>query len=164
MKEIKNDKVFEKKIRIYDIRLMEELNEFYQKHSKEYGNINEYFTSLIRTGLDVEKIAYKNYKDYSGKFATISDKLTDLNDYVKSTSYSNRLNMKEIYCKLMTMQKVIMRIYNMALANNEGAPLNNEFVKATFYDDLPAELQEFEDEVKQNYEDRILKEKDRESK
>ncbi len=72
--------------------------------------------------------------------------------------------MKEIYCKLMTMQKVIMRIYNMALANNEGAPLNNEFVKATFYDDLPAELQEFEDEVTQNYEDRILKEKDRESK
>ncbi len=62
MKEIKNDKVFEKKIRIYDIRLMEELNEFYQKHSKEYGNINEYFTSLIRTGLDVEKIAYKIIK------------------------------------------------------------------------------------------------------
>ncbi len=164
MKEIKSDRVFEKKLRIYDIRFMEELNEFYQKHSKEYLNINDFLTTLIRTGLDVAKIADKNRLDYAGKFASISDKLTELNDCVKNTSYSNRLNMKEIYCKLMILQKVIMRIYNMALANNERLPLNNELVKATFYDDLPAELQEIEDEITQSFEDRILKEKDKENK
>ncbi len=164
MKEIKCDKVFEKKLRIYDVRLMEELNEFYQKHKKEYGNINEFFTSLIRTGLDVEKIADKNYSNYAGKFESISDKMTELNDYVKNTSYSNRLNMKEIYCKLMILQKVIMRIYNMTLANNEVLPLNNELVKATFYDDLPAELQEMEDEITQSFEDKILKEKEKDDK
>ncbi len=143
---------------------MEELNEFYQKHQKEYLNVNDFLTTLIRTGLDVAKIADKNRLDYAGKFASISDKLTELNDCVKNTSYSNRLNMKEIYCKLMILQKVIMRIYNMALANNERLPLNNELVKATFYDDLPAELQEIEDEITQSFEDRILKEKDKENK
>ena len=108
MKQIKSDKVFEKKLRIYDIRFMEELNVFYQKHAKEYGNVNEFLISMIRTGLDVQKIADKNYSDYSGKFENISDKMTELNDCVKNTSYSNRLNMKEIYCKLMTLQKVVM--------------------------------------------------------
>lgn len=164
MKKINSDKVFEKKIRIYDIRFMEELNDFYQKHNKEYLNINDFLTTLIRTGLDVAKIADKNRLDYAGKFASISDKLTELNDCVKNTSYSNRLNMKEIYCKLMILQKVIMRIYHMALANNEGLPLNNELVKATFYDELPAELQEMEDEITQSIEDKILKEKDKEDK
>lgn len=32
MKEIKSDKVFEKKIRIYQINRLEELKDFYQKH------------------------------------------------------------------------------------------------------------------------------------
>ena len=36
MKEIKSDKVFEKKIRIYQISRLEELNDFYQKHKREY--------------------------------------------------------------------------------------------------------------------------------
>ena len=119
---------------------------------------------MIRTGLEAEKLADQNYHEYNGKFASISDKLTELNDCVENTSFSTKLNMKEIYCKLMTLQKVIMRIYNMALANNEGLPLNNEFVKATFYDDLPAELQEMEDEITQSYEDRILKESNKEDR
>ena len=38
MKEIKSDKVFEKKIRIYQINRLEELNDFYQKHKQEYKN------------------------------------------------------------------------------------------------------------------------------
>lgn len=42
MKEIKTDKVFEKKIRIYEIHRLEELDKFYQEHKKEYKNINEY--------------------------------------------------------------------------------------------------------------------------
>ncbi len=164
MKQIKSDKVFEKKLRIYDIRFMEELNEFYQKHEKEYGNVNEFLISMIRTGLDVEKIADKNYSDYSSKFANISDKMTELNDCVKNTSYSNRLNMKEIYCKLMTLQKVVMRIYNMALANNEGLSLSNELVKATFYDDLPTELEELENDMKDFYDNKYFKDVDDESK
>ena len=52
----------------------------------------------------------------------------------------------------------------MILANNEGEQLNNEFIKATFYDDLPAELQEMEDEITQRFEDKILKEKEKDDK
>ena len=54
MKEIKSDKVFEKKIRIYQINRLEELNEFYQKHKREYKNMNEFLVSLIFAGLDSE--------------------------------------------------------------------------------------------------------------
>lgn len=39
MKEIKSDKVFDKKIRIYQINRLEELNDFYQKHKREYKKI-----------------------------------------------------------------------------------------------------------------------------
>lgn len=42
MKEIKSNKVFEKKIRIYQINRLEELNDFYQKHKREYKNMNEF--------------------------------------------------------------------------------------------------------------------------
>ena len=35
MNEIKSDKVFEKKIRIYQINRLEELNDFYQKRKRE---------------------------------------------------------------------------------------------------------------------------------
>lgn len=34
MKEIKLDKIFETKIRIYQINRLEELNDFYQKHKR----------------------------------------------------------------------------------------------------------------------------------
>ncbi len=54
MKEIKLDKVFEKKIQIYQINRLEELNEFYQKHKREYKNMNEFLVSLIFAGLDSE--------------------------------------------------------------------------------------------------------------
>lgn len=47
MKEIKSDKVFEKKIRIYQINRLEELNDFYQKHKQVYKNMNEFLVSLI---------------------------------------------------------------------------------------------------------------------
>ena len=45
MKEIKSNKVFEKKIRIYQINRLEELNDFYQKHKREYKNMNEFLVS-----------------------------------------------------------------------------------------------------------------------
>ena len=54
MKEIKSDKVFEKKIRIYQINRLEELNDFYQKHKREYKNMNEFLVSLIFAGLNSE--------------------------------------------------------------------------------------------------------------
>lgn len=160
MKEIKSDKVFEKKIRVYDIRFMEELNEFYQKHKKEYPNVNGFLTSLIRTGLDVAKIADKNRLDYAGKFASISDKLTDIQKSVDDSNRGFLYNLKDLICTVLMSQKVLMRIYNMALANNEGLPLNNELVKATFYDDLPAELQEMEKDIKDFYANSYFKDVD----
>ncbi len=160
MKKIKSDRVFEKKLRIYDIRFMEELNEFYQKHSKEYPNVNDFLTSLIRTGLDVEKIADKNYSDYAGKFASISNKLTDIQKSVDDSNRGFLYNLKDIICTMLVSQKILMRIYNMALANNEGLPLNNELVKASFYDDLPAELQEMEKEIKDFYANKYFKDVD----
>lgn len=64
MKEIKTDKVFEKKIRIYQINRLEELNNFYQKHKREYKNINEFLVGLIFAGLDSEINFEKDAKTY----------------------------------------------------------------------------------------------------
>ena len=38
MKEIKSNKLFEKKLRIYNIALLDELNKFFDEHRKEYRN------------------------------------------------------------------------------------------------------------------------------
>lgn len=156
MKQIKSDKMFEKKIRIYDIRFMEELNDFYQKHSREYGNINEFFTSLIRTGLQVQKVADKNYGEYAGKFESLSDKLTEIQNEVKDSNRGIVYNLKDLICTMITTQKVLLRIYNMVLANNESLPLNNQFVKAGFYDLLPDDLEEIEKEMKKLYADKYF--------
>ena len=58
MKEIKSDKVFEKKIRICQINRLEELIDFYQKHKREYKNMNEFLVSLIFAELDGEELKH----------------------------------------------------------------------------------------------------------
>lgn len=53
MKEIKSNKVLEKKTRIYQINRLEELNDFYQKHKRECKNMNEFLVNLMFGGLRI---------------------------------------------------------------------------------------------------------------
>ena len=66
MKEIKSDKVFEKKIRIYQINRLEELNDFYQKNKREYKNMNGLLASLIFADSEInfEKDVLRKDKEY----------------------------------------------------------------------------------------------------
>ena len=159
MKEIKSNKLFEKKLRIYNIALLDELNKFFDEHRKEYKNsMNEMFVELINRGLEVEKIGEQNYRDYNGRFETISDKMTALQKAISVSNYKNQFNIKELISNVLVQEKLMARIYNLLLAVNDRRTLKEEMIEAGFYDDLPEDLEQIKKEVLEYYQSKIWKE------
>ena len=159
MKEIKSNKLFEKKLRIYNVKLLDELNKFYDEHRKEYKNsMNEMFVELIKRGLEVEKIGEQNYRDYNGRFETISDKMTTLQKAISVSNYKNQFNIKELISNVLVQEKLMARIYNLLLAVNDRRTLKEEMIEAGFYDDLPDDLEQIKKEVLEYYQSKIWKE------
>ena len=159
MKEIKSNKLFEKKLRIYNIALLDELNKFFDEHRKEYKNsMNEMFVELIQRGLEVEKIGEQNYRDYNGRFETISDKMTALQKAISVSNYKNQFNIKELISSVLVQEKLMARIYNLLLAVNDRRTLKEEMIEAGFYDDLPEDLEQIKKEVLEYYQSKIWKE------
>ena len=152
MKEISTHKTFEKKIRIYDVSLLQRLDKFLDEHRKLYrNNVNEIIVHLIRNGLEVEEISEQNYNDYFGKFETISTKLTELQTAIANSNYSNQYNIKDLVCNIIIQQKLLARIYNLALAQNDHRTLKEDFIKAGFYDDLPEDLTDIYEDLTEHY-------------
>ena len=159
MKEIKSNKLFEKKLRIYNVKLLDELNKFFDEHRKEYRNsMNEMFVELIKRGLEVEKIGEQNYRDYNGRFETISDKMTALQKAISVSNYKNQFNIKELISSVLVQEKLMARIYNLLLAVNDRRTLKEEMIEAGFYDDLPEDLEQIKKEVLEYYQSKIWKE------
>ena len=159
MKEIKSNKLFEKKLRIYNVKLLDELNKFFDEHRKEYKNsMNEMFVELIKRGLEVEKIGEQNYRDYNGRFETISDKMTALQKAISVSNYKNQFNIKELISSVLVQEKLMARIYNLLLAVNDRRTLKEEMIEAGFYDDLPEDLEQIKKEVLEYYQSKIWKE------
>ena len=159
MKEIKSNKLFEKKLRIYNIALLDELNKLFDEHRKEYKNsMNEMFVELIKRGLEVEKIGEQNYRDYNGRFETISDKMTALQKAISVSNYKNQFNIKELISNVLVQEKLMARIYNLLLAVNDRRTLKEEMIEAGFYDDLPEDLEQIKKEVLEYYQSKIWKE------
>lgn len=71
MKEINTHQVLETKIRIYESWFLKELSDYFEKHKKDYRTKNDFYVSLIRVGLETEKIKDENFADYNGKLNMI---------------------------------------------------------------------------------------------
>lgn len=149
MKEIKSDKVFEKKLRIYDIRFMEELNEFYQKHKKEYGNVNEFLISLIRTGLDAKKMFEKDHETYFFKSQELSQNICE----IQAKLNKMRLNDENVYKDLLNVlyqnQLLLCRLYNGMFDIVENGRIDKKFYNAGFRDDPPEFFEDDKEKIAQ---------------
>ena len=136
MKEIKSDKVFEKKIRIYQINRLEELNNFYQKHKREYKNMNEFLVSLIFAGLDSEINFEKDARTYFIKAQGISDNIAHLSNTlsnVKKTQTNEYMDMVKLAYELRLL---LYRIYNGMFYLSDRDDVKGIF-DAGFKDDEP---------------------------
>lgn len=136
MKEIKSDKVFEKKIRIYQINRLEELNNFYQKHKREYKNMNEFLVSLIFAGLDREINFEKDSRTYFTKAQGISDNIAHLSNTlsnVKKTQTNEYMDMVKLAYELRLL---LYRIYNGMFYLSDRDDVKGIF-DAGFKDDEP---------------------------
>ena len=136
MKEIKSDKVFEKKIRIYQINRLEELNDFYQKHKREYKNMNEFLVSLIFAGLDSEINFEKDARTYFTKAQGISDNIAHLSNTlsnVKKTQTNEYMDMVKLAYELRLF---LYRIYNGMFYLSDRDDVKGIF-DAGFKDDEP---------------------------
>ena len=161
MKEIKSNKLFEKKLRIYNVKLLDELNKFFDEHRKEYKNsMNEMFVELIKRGLEVEKIGEQNYRDYNGRFETISDKMTALQKAIENSNFANQFNIKDLDIRITILEKLLARSYNILLALNDNGRLGEQSIQAGFYDDLPDDLEDLYKELSEYYK-KIIREKER---
>lgn len=112
MNEIKSDKVFEKKIRIYQINRLEELNDFYQKHKREYKNMNEFLVSLIFAGLDSEINFEKDARTYFTKAQGISDNIADMTKVLSNIKQSQTDEYKDMVKLAYELRLLLYRIYN----------------------------------------------------
>ena len=136
MKEIKSDKVFEKKIRIYQINRLEELNDFYQKHKREYKNMNEFLVSLIFAGLNSEINFEKDARTYFTKAQGISDNIAHLSNTlsnVKKTQTNEYMDMVKLAYELRLL---LYRIYNGMFYLSDRDDVKGIF-DAGFKDDEP---------------------------
>ena len=141
MKEIKSDGIFEKKIRIYQPYRVEELNDFYQKHKKEYKNINQFFVSLIFSGLEKEKLMDENASEYYYQSQDMQTNLADIQKHISVITQNNFNSYKDLLGLLYQNQTLLCRIYNAMFKLSEKVELNRKFFDIGIYDDLPNEFE-----------------------
>ena len=141
MKQIKSDGVFEKKIRIYQPFRVEELNDFYQKHKKEYKNINQLFVSLIFSGLEKEKLMDENASEYYYQSQDMQTNLADIQKHISVITQNNFNSYKDLLGLLYQNQTLLCRIYNAMFKLSEKVELNRKFFDIGIYDDLPNEFE-----------------------
>ena len=136
MKEIKSDKVFEKKIRIYQINRLEELNEFYQKHKREYKNMNEFLVSLIFAGLDSETNFEKDARTYFTKAQGISDNIASLSNTLSNIKKTQTNEYTDMVKLAYELRLLLYRIYNGIFYLSDKEDIKGVF-NAGFKDDEP---------------------------
>ena len=141
MKEIKSDGIFEKKIRIYQPYRVEELNDFYQKHKKEYKNINQFFVSLIFSGLEKEKLTDGNASEYYYQSQDMQTNLADIQKHISVITQNNFNSYKDLLGLLYQNQTLLCRIYNAMFKLSQKVELNKNFFDIGIYDDLPNEFE-----------------------
>ena len=147
MKEIKSDKVFEKKIRIYQTDRLDELNDYYQKHKKSYKNINEFLVSLIFSGLEREKLFDENTSQYFYQSQDMQTNLADIQKQVSVISQSNFNSYKDLLGLLYQNQTLLIRIYKALFKLSENEQLNQKFFDIGIYDDLPDEFDSVKEKI-----------------
>ena len=147
MKEIKSDKVFEKKIRIYQTDRLDELNDYYQKHKKSYKNINEFLVSLIFSGLEREKLFDENTSQYFYQSQDMQTNLADIQNRVSVISQSNFNTYKDLLGLLYQNQTLLIRIYKALFKLSENEQLNQKFFDIGIYDDLPDEFDSVKEKI-----------------
>ena len=147
MKEIKSDKVFEKKIRIYQTDRLDELNDYYQKHKKSYKNINEFLVSLIFSGLEREKLFDENTSQYFYQSQDMQTNLADIQKRVSVISQSNFNSYKDLLGLLYQNQTLLIRIYKALFKLSENEQLNQKFFDIGIYDDLPDEFDSVKEKI-----------------
>lgn len=147
MKEIKSDKVFEKKIRIYQVFRLDELNDFYQKHKKEFRNVNEYLVHLIFSGLDKEKLMDENASQYYYQSQDMQTNLADIQKHISAITQSNFNSYKDLLGLLYQNQTLLCRVYNAIFKLSENVQLNKQFFDMGMYDDLPNEFENVKEKI-----------------
>ena len=141
MKEIKSDKVFEKKIRIYQINRLEELNDFYQKHKREYKNMNEFLVSLIFAGLDSEINFEKDARTFYEKADGISENIVSLNNTLRNLKQTQSDEYKDMVKLAYELRLLLVRIYNSNFELTDNEQLKGVY-DAGFRDDEPEGFEE----------------------
>ena len=136
MKEIKSDKVFEKKIRIYQINRLEELNDFYQKHKREYKNMNEFLVSLMFAGLDSETNFEKDARTYFTKAQGISDNIASLSNTLSNIKKTQTNEYTDMVKLAYELRLLLYRIYNGMFYLSDRDDVKGIF-DAGFKDDEP---------------------------
>ena len=141
MKEIKTDKVFEKKIRIYQMKRLEELNDFYQKHKREYKTINDYLVSLIFAGLDSEINFEKDARTYFTKAQGISDNIASLSNTLSNIKKTQTNEYTDMVKLAYELRLLLYRIYNGIFYLSDKEDIKGVF-DAGFRDDEPEGFEE----------------------
>ena len=85
--------------------------------------------------------------------------MTELQTAVANSNYSNQYNIKDLVCNIIIQQKLLARIYNLELAQNDHRTLKEDFIKAGLYDDMPEDLTDIYEDLTEHY-DKVIESKE----
>lgn len=148
-------KQFETKltVRIYDTKLVENLNELFRRNANRYQTKNQLLVELLERGM-VEKMkdltaapgisaSVKNYdlpiecdSEIGNLLKQLKAMISDMHDY-------NRLHIEGLLAHLKMSERISAAIYNVLLAVATDAPVLKAQVEVGYFDDIPKRYIEF---------------------
>ena len=133
-------------VRIYDRNLVKKVEDTFKNCKDVYPTKNPFIVDCISRGAEaIEKdlLGAKKIESLQDLFDEIHLTVEKLNQLLKLCEK----NARQILANLTVNQKLLSCNYNMLLGISQDVPKKKEFVENGVYDDLPARLSEYLEEV-----------------
>lgn len=149
MKEIKSDKILELRLRIYDSRFMERLNDIFQGQHNLWKNKNEFFVNLLRQGLEQEEIALQNARALIEK-STILEKLDLIHKVLENLIKVGLAHFREDFVSGRENITLLQRLYNLAWRKIDDDYLEGKYNSGLF-DCYPKDFVQVQEFARQEF-------------
>ena len=137
-------------VRIYDSNLTTKLEKIFSKCKDIYVTKNPFIVDCMRKGVEeIERTLLGNKS-----INTISDLYEELSLTIEKLNILTKLcekNAKENMANLTVNQKMLSSSYNMLLGLSDDNPIENKYIEAGMYDELPDRFSELLEEMEDVY-------------
>ena len=134
-------------IRFYDAELTRTLNDFFSQNKNEYRNKNDFYTELIKCGME-QKNRKKTAEDETGTFDDVSSLASKIFSELKTTTELLITQLKSLYVHEIVIEKLCSSIYFQLQEMNPDDRATIRNADAGIFDELPERFEKIIDKLK----------------